>query len=380
MNRAFLEHLLWQSESDSLDFKSKQYPFQAADDETKSELLKDILALANSHRLSDAYLLIGVQEIEGDRSVPVGVDVHLKDSDLQQFVNYKTDRTLVFKYEPVECDGVQIGIVSIPLQDRPIRLKGDFGKLRAGAVYIRRGSSTATATDEEVEAMRGPPLSPTAGPELSIEWGRMLDRIRHGRQLAVTCTHLPFGDDLVRRLEQSLLGKSPVAGFGINWSYPRELAEYTAWTHMHVPLSITIENVSSRTATHVVARASVPFDRRYKFVDAAERPALPERNVLMSAGSIVSALRPSLTRVERYGDRSQIQTEFDRVRPHDREWSNAPVYVTAQEHSEVEVTFQIFADSLPLPLEIPLGISFEVQEREMTPEDIAAVLREEGVD
>ena len=39
----------FKSESDSLDFKSEQYKFTSATDDQKSELLKDILAMA--HRL-----------------------------------------------------------------------------------------------------------------------------------------------------------------------------------------------------------------------------------------------------------------------------------------------------------------------------------------
>ena len=47
MNESELTALLRRSESETLDFKSKQYPFARANDEEKSELLKDIVAMAN---------------------------------------------------------------------------------------------------------------------------------------------------------------------------------------------------------------------------------------------------------------------------------------------------------------------------------------------
>jgi predicted HTH transcriptional regulator len=61
-----LENLLYQPEGPGLDFKQAQYHFSRASDAEKSELLKDILALANSWRLTTAYILIGVQEAKGD--------------------------------------------------------------------------------------------------------------------------------------------------------------------------------------------------------------------------------------------------------------------------------------------------------------------------
>ena len=63
-----LENLLNQAEGPALDFKQEQYLFDNADVGTKAELLKDILALANSWRLATAYILIGVKEIKGRRN------------------------------------------------------------------------------------------------------------------------------------------------------------------------------------------------------------------------------------------------------------------------------------------------------------------------
>jgi hypothetical protein len=61
----FIETLLYQSEGTALDFKLKQYPFNGATDEEKSELLKDILAFANSWRREEAFIVVGVQTVVG---------------------------------------------------------------------------------------------------------------------------------------------------------------------------------------------------------------------------------------------------------------------------------------------------------------------------
>src|SRR4051794_8375989 len=95
------EELLYQEEGSSLDFKRDQYPFAGKTDEQKSELLKDILAFANSWRQGDAYILIGVDEVKGGRSIPVGISshAHIDDASLQQFVNHKTNRPISFSYK-----------------------------------------------------------------------------------------------------------------------------------------------------------------------------------------------------------------------------------------------------------------------------------------
>ena len=87
-----IESLLFEEEGVELDLKRDQYKFAKANDEEKSELLKDILAFANAWRRSDAFILIGVQEVKGDRSNVVEISDLLDDAAVQQFVNSKTNR------------------------------------------------------------------------------------------------------------------------------------------------------------------------------------------------------------------------------------------------------------------------------------------------
>ena len=57
-----IKNLLEQNEGIALDFKRDQYKFKGATKDEKSELLKDILAFANTLRDSTAYILIGIDE------------------------------------------------------------------------------------------------------------------------------------------------------------------------------------------------------------------------------------------------------------------------------------------------------------------------------
>ena len=79
MDDEFLAGLLYEEEGATLDFKKEQYRFATATKEDKSELLKDILGFANAWRRADAYVLIGVEEVRGGKSIVHGVESQLDD-------------------------------------------------------------------------------------------------------------------------------------------------------------------------------------------------------------------------------------------------------------------------------------------------------------
>ncbi len=135
MDSVLIEELLNENESSTLDFKRDQYLFENATDEKKGELLKDILAFTNAWRRTDAYILIGVEEGKEARNKVIGITSHIDDAKIQQFINSKTNRPISFSYNTVLFEEKQIGVVHIPLQDRPIYLNKSFGKLIPNVVY-----------------------------------------------------------------------------------------------------------------------------------------------------------------------------------------------------------------------------------------------------
>ena len=141
-----LHGLLYMDEGLTLDFKREQYRFNKATESEKSELLKDILAFANTRRYSTANILVGVEEVKGGRSQVIGVDDHLEDASLHQFVNGKTNVPVAFSYSARAIEDKTVGVISIPIQQRPVWVEKRCGKVKASEVYIRDGSSTRTAT------------------------------------------------------------------------------------------------------------------------------------------------------------------------------------------------------------------------------------------
>lgn len=193
MDNATLEILLNKVESDTLDFKAQQYRFYGANDDDKSELLKDILAFANGWKETDAYIIIGINEKDGRAAAVTGISVHLADNDVQQFINSKTNKAVTLAVETVPHSGVELDVIRIAqAQTRPIYCRRGFGKLREGTVYVRRGSSTAIADPDEVSAMgRTDAVAQlTTIPTLAIEFGNRDERVRFGTDHLMTSVSL----------------------------------------------------------------------------------------------------------------------------------------------------------------------------------------------
>lgn len=150
-----LEQLRFKGEGSDLDYKSERPPFAKASDDDKSELLKDILALANAHRDGTAYILFGFKENAPHPAEVVGLpaDGAIDDARIQQFVNAKLETKLHFRYEERLFDGKHVAVLSIPKQARPFYLTKSYGKLDKDTVYVRRGSATGIASPREVAMM-----------------------------------------------------------------------------------------------------------------------------------------------------------------------------------------------------------------------------------
>src|SRR6266511_2359307 len=79
-SQAFTE-LLRRSEGETLDFKATGY--NLSDDMSKAKFVKDVLAMANTPRDTDAYIVLGVKKHADGTFDLLGLDRDLDDADLQ---------------------------------------------------------------------------------------------------------------------------------------------------------------------------------------------------------------------------------------------------------------------------------------------------------
>lgn len=140
-------------ESDYLDFKEQNYH-----KDNKVELVKDLIAFANSHSIRNKYIIIGIKE-ENNVCVDIlGIDKKdIRDeAEFQQIIKTYIKEDLVVEYKTINIEGSDLLIIKIPASNnsnRPFMVKTQIANLKENEIYIRKGSSTTLATKKDLEYM-----------------------------------------------------------------------------------------------------------------------------------------------------------------------------------------------------------------------------------
>jgi hypothetical protein len=390
MNNELFERLLYEEESTTLDFKKEQYRFVKATDDDKSELLKDILGFANAWRRSDAYILVGVDDVRGGRSDVVGIPAadHLNDHSLQQFVNNLTNQPVRFRYEAFGFEGKQVGIICIEEQTRPIYLKRDYGKLKKQEVYVRRGSSTdptKPASLEEVAQMRVGAGHPAA--ELVVEFADVQrdDSLGTGMAWDAELCAMPDMETIPewerpRQRNPFGIDLSPVMFDPMNQpngNYYRDLANYEFTRRLFRPVRLVVKNVGQVAANNVRAELTVPTNIGVMVVYKSDLPDPPRRRrEIMSAA--MKGFRPALRRdpgevtIDKNDERFRVEIDCRDLQPGRRVWSDI-FYVGKGQSGDVTLSGQVFADNLPQPKDFTLSVSVTVAETSLSVDDLCSL-------
>lgn len=361
-------------EGPSLDFKKQQYKFVQADEREKSKLLKDILAFANAWRTGDAHILIGVEDVQGGRSVPIGLDADVDDAQLQQFVKSKTNRPVEFHYEVYLFEGKRIGIITILKQQRPFYAKQGYGELvKANEVYYRTGSSCSVAAPEEIARMGAADAAEhRSDPVIAVEFAD-LER------------HQPLGQSIELKTiwhESCDPGDYPDAGSQggsgfaaalvaasqhlVNRNYWRELAYCLLVMKSCRPVSLVVTNTSSRMAENIRIQFEYPKFEGAIFIDSTNYPDRPdyERSLYPNLpGRTRPILIRNKTKVEDHGDRWTVTVYLDSIQPKAKVWAAEPFYVGSNMNQEITLDATVFADNIGQPQHVKLKIQFEVEQR-----------------
>lgn len=107
----------------------------------KGEIIKDIVAIANSITDEPGYIFYGV-----DTQCPnplLNIPDSYDDANFQQLVNSRVEPEISFLLYPVVHENGKIYVIHIsPSYNKPHIIIKDYGKLREGQIPIRMGSST----------------------------------------------------------------------------------------------------------------------------------------------------------------------------------------------------------------------------------------------
>ncbi|MDE2420301.1 MAG: ATP-binding protein [Gammaproteobacteria bacterium] len=364
--QTLIENLLFEEEGSALDFKSEQYRFSGATPEDKSELLKDVLAFANSWRRTDAYILIGVKEVKGGRSEVLGIHDHLDDAQLQQFINSKTQRPIEFSYKTIPFESTQIGVIHIPIQRKPIYIKKDFGKIQKDTVYIRRGSSTAIASIDEVSTMGAEtsPINEILALEAYLISGEHDEVIEKQIKCKVVNASIPSDKDFPDYgVEYITMGgrSIPLGNIsGYDKNYTRKLAKYMQAHSRVASLKIGIKNLSSISARDVKITFHLPNEKNESIACTRnDLPSFPERTSLLNLPSFRTT---NNVKVKQTPQGWQITCFLGKIQPKDITLSDCfCLGVTSSKSLNIDA--EIFSDDLPEPIKQQLHIDFEVEQR-----------------
>ena len=138
----------FENENTELDFKAIQYQkvkFQ--------HLLKDLMSMANAKTDADKYIIIGVKLLgNGNRDILGITEDFIDEATYQQLVHNNIEPELNFSYVSYQFQNKTLGVFKIfDSIDRPYMMKKDFGKLRIGEAFIRKGSHQTRLTRKDLD-------------------------------------------------------------------------------------------------------------------------------------------------------------------------------------------------------------------------------------
>ena len=381
-NRIPIEELLYEEEGTTLDFKREQYPFNSANEYQKSEIIKDILAFSNAWRRDDAYILLGVEEVKGGRSRPLGIEDELDDAQLQQFVNSKTQRPIDFTYSTVVIDGLKIGVIRIPKQSRPIYVEKDYGRVKKRIIYIRRGSSTDEASPEEVHSMgRAEVIETKEVPDLSFEFASLEKRASLGVEISIETTllNIPPIEDIPDYRGLSPYDFRVSSFYQTSTSYYRDLVKYYYTLKRSKKLSFSLANNSSITVSDI--RVEIVFEKQgnnFKFIVEDDIPEVPKArydpidNIVPLSEQILRGAKPAIE-IQDLGDEYRIEATFEKVQPKQKVFCDKSIFIATSENFEARAKVIIYADNIPVPIEASLLVHCDVKREPGSLEDIMAM-------
>jgi hypothetical protein len=376
MEYEFFERLLYEEESTTLDFKKQQYSFAKATEEQKSELLKDVLGFANAWRPSEAYILIGVEEVRGGRSNVIGIEKsdHLDDHALQQFVSNLTNRPVRFHYEAFGFEDKQVGIIHIEAQTRPLYLKNDYAKLKKDSVYVRRGSSTdptKPATNDEIAQMGRTPELQSA--ELAIEFADIGSDGSLGTSLVweTEFCEMPKLKD-IPPYETYELFQSPL--YSANSIYYMEMAGYEYTRRLFRPVRLAVQNRGQVAADELRVEFSIPTEGQVLAIHSSEIPRAPKRQTnrfgLLNPSNIrPSSRQPGSLKIDKNSARIRVEVECGHLQPGRRIWSDI-FYLARRKTGDIQFDGRVFAANLPQPKDFNLIVSVNVSNSALTVTDL----------
>lgn len=352
-----LNSLRYKSEGTDIDFKSAQYRFIGASEDDKSEMLKDILAMANSWREGPGYILLGFKDRRPHPAEVVGIAESIDDAKVQQFVHGKVKPKLTFRYEEHLYEGKTVGVVTIPKQKRAFYLANAYGKLKSNVVYVRRGSSTDEAEPPEIAAMA---QADTGHGDMRLDLS-VLTPNNDALPGTFTRRFLQFTGkipDYVNRPQGGLHGinLSGIMGFD-NKDFWRESAEYVRVDEGLFAMKFVLLNRSAVQLSNAKLEVSInPLDGQgFQMLAGGDLPEKPRMrwnptDGIRSLPEVMARQNPRLV-VDSNGAAPICHVRFGSLLPGEEGRSSDTLAIILRGPGKLQLRFRILASELAAPHE-----------------------------
>lgn len=323
---------------------------------------------------------MGVHRGQGRRAEVTGITDFLDDAALQQFVNSKTQRPVQFGYNQVDLDGKVVGVIHVPIQQRPLFLLKRFGSLEPEKVYLRRGSSTTVADPDEVFEM-GMAAGASPIPELEAGFADLKTWNKVGPTLLLE-------NELLHSLADEELPEPPRERGGLyadlallsgrsNPDFWPQLREYLTLKNMTGRTGFVVTNTSAQTAMGVCLRLTTScMDEVFVTDRGLVRPRERFSPIDGPSDSLVYGIGESDVTCNKRGGLWHIEITFNKVQAGRTVFTTDELFVGTVDQRTVVLAGEMFGDNLkPVPVE--LRIESRPTARKMTMADLEAEYQRE---
>ena len=143
------EIIRYEPECSYVEFKSEEYFTSGF-----ASFVKDMIAMANSSYEGDKYIIIGVAEKNGKKTMK-GLSMPLEDpAHYDQVIHNNIEPEIPFLLQTVEVDGKLFGVFIIQdCSDKPYMMRKEAYKMNKGDWFIRKGTSTERPVRRDLDGI-----------------------------------------------------------------------------------------------------------------------------------------------------------------------------------------------------------------------------------
>jgi len=335
------------SENNALDFKREQYKFRNATNRAKSELIKDIVAMGNAWREGIGYIVLGIDERAEKPNILTGIAEHIDDADMQQLVNSKLAKPMMFEYFTHTYQGMTFGIIKVPVQKRPVFLKSKFGILQADTVYVRRGTTTDIAKPNEVSLMRQ--NGSTTEPKIAVSLFN--NQTRESSSSVDVENSLLIIEDSIPDYSESVPISGYMIGREVNRNYYRELIAYVNYKYSYIPLQFCVENSGDREAENLQIEIQVEKECYSDLLLDGNELHYPSRNPYDSILRPSKNSKSSVIQIDKYESHTILNIHINNIHAKRLVAISGTVYLQVPMTREMMLRVKVFYNGAESPVE-----------------------------